>query len=162
MMQVLLAQRFGLQAHNETKEFSVFALVVGKNGPKLKETPPEPGEEAAGAKFGMSMTPSGVGRLEAKGATMTALTGTLARLLGRPVVDMTALTGRYDLELEYSTEDGSGMRMAVPSGGPLPAAAEPGVSIFGSIQQFGLRLDARKVPLNAIVVDHAEKTPTEN
>ena len=162
MMQVLLAQRFKLQARKETKEFSVFALVVGKNGPKLKESPPESGGEAAGAKFGMSMSSSGVGRLEVKNAAMAALTNTLARILGRPVVDLTALPGRYDLDLEYSMEDGNGMRMAPPSGGTIQPAAEPGVSIFGSIQQFGLKLDARKLPLPAITVDQAEKTPTEN
>jgi uncharacterized protein (TIGR03435 family) len=162
MLRVLLAERFKLQAHAETKEFSVFALVVGKSGPKLKESPPEPDGEPAGARFGMSMSHSGVGRLEAKGTTLTALTNTLTRLLGRPVVDLTTLTGRYDLELEYSAEDSNGMRMALPSGGSLPAASEPGVSIFGSIQQCGLRLEARKVPLKAIVVDQAEKTPTGN
>ena len=52
--------------------------------------------------------------------------------------------------------------MATAAGGSLPSAAEPGVSIFGSIQQVGLKLDAQKLPLKAIVVDHAEKTPTEN
>ena len=162
MMQVLLAERFKLQVHTETKEFSVFALVVGKNGPKLKESAPEPAGESSGARFGMSMSASGVGRLEAKGATMTSLANTLGRMLGRPVVDKTALTGRYDFELEYSAEDGNGMRMVAPAGVQLPASAEPGASIFGSIQQFGLKLDAQKVPLNTIVVDRAEKTPTEN
>ncbi len=162
MMQALLAQRFKLEAHSETKEFSVFALVVGKNGSKLKESPPEPAGESAGARFGMSMSPSGVGRLEVKNGNMTALANTLARLLGRPVVDLTALTGRYDFDLEYSSEDSNGMRMANPSGGSLPSAAEPGVSIFGSIQQVGLKLDAKKLPLKAIVVDGAEKTPTGN
>jgi uncharacterized protein (TIGR03435 family) len=108
------------------------------------------------------MSPSGVGRLEVKNAAMAALTNTLARILGRPVVDLTALTGRYDLDLEYSMDDGNGMRMAPPSGGTIQPAAEPGVSIFGSIQQFGLKLDARKLPLPAITVDQAEKTPTEN
>ena len=110
----------------------------------------------------MSMSPSGVGRLEVRNGTMTALANTLARMLGRPVVDLTALTGRYDFDLEYSSEDSNGMRMAAPSGGSLPSAAEPGVSIFGSIQQVGLKLDAQKLPLKAIVVDRAEKTPTEN
>jgi uncharacterized protein (TIGR03435 family) len=162
MMQVLLDQRFKLQFHNETKEFNVFALTVGKGGPKLKESVPEPGIEASGARFGMSMSPSGVGRLEAKSATMTALANTLSRMLGRPVVDMTALTARYDFDLEYSVEDSNAMRIAPPPGGALPTATEPGVSVFGSIQQFGLRLDARKVPLKAIVVDQAERTPSEN
>jgi len=160
MMQGLLAQRFQLQAHVETKEFSVFVLQVGKNGPKLKESPAGSGGEAAGARFGMSMTPSGVGRLEVKNATMASLATTLARVLGGPVVDRTALTGRYDLDLEYSTEDGNGMRMA--AGGPLPAGTESGASIFGSVVHFGLKLDAQKLPLKAIVVDHAEKIPTEN
>ena len=162
MMQALLAQRFKLEVHNETREFSVFALIVGKNGPKLKDSPPEPAGESAGARFGMSMSPSGVGRLEVKNGNMTALANTLARMLGRPVVDLTALTGRYDFDLEYSSEDSNGMRMATAAGGSLPSAAEPGVSIFGSIQQVGLKLDAQKLPLKAIVVDHAEKTPTEN
>ncbi len=162
MMQVLLAQRFKLEAHGETKEFSVFALIVGKNGPKLKDSPPEPDGESAGARFGMSMSPSGVGRLEVKNGTMTALANTLGRMLGRPVVDLTALTGRYDFDLEYSSEDSNGMRLAAPSGGSLPSAAEPGVSIFGSIQQVGLKLDSQKLPLKTIVIDRAEKTPTEN
>jgi uncharacterized protein (TIGR03435 family) len=162
MMQALLKQRFKLEVHTETKEFNVFALTLGKNGPKLTESVPEPGMESAGARFGMSMSPSGVGRLEAKSANMTALGNTLARMLGRPVVDLTGLTARYDFNLEYSVEDSNAMRIAPPLGGALPAATEPGVSIFGSIQQLGLRLDARKLPLPAIVVDQAEKTPTEN
>ena len=162
MMQALLAQRFKLQFHTETKEFSVFALTVGKSGSKLKESVPEPGIETAGARFGMSMSASGVGRLEAKSATMTALANTLGRMLGRPVVDMTALTARYDFDLEYSVEDSNAMRLISPPVGALAVAAEPGVSVFGSIQQFGLKLDARKLPLPAIVVDQAEKTPTEN
>jgi uncharacterized protein (TIGR03435 family) len=151
MMQGLLKQRFHLQAHEEKREFSVFVLQVGKNGPKLRESPVEAGGEAAGAKFGMSMQPSGVGRLDVKNATMASVATTLARMLGRPVVDMTALTGRYDLELEYSMEDGNG----VPG-------AEAGASIFGSLGRFGLKLEAQKLALRAIVVDHAEKIPTEN
>ena len=162
MMQALLAQRFQLQVHDETKVFSVFALLVGKDGPKLKDSPPEPAGESAGARFGLSTSPSGVGRMEVKNGTMASLANTLARLLGRPVVDLTALTGRYDFDLEFSNEDSSGMRLAPPPGGALPSATEPGVSIFGSIQQVGLKLDAQKLPLKVIVVDRAEKTPTQN
>ena len=66
MMQALLAERFQLELHDETKEFSVFALTVGKNGPKLKASPPEPDGGSAGARFGMSMSATGVGRLEVK------------------------------------------------------------------------------------------------
>ena len=162
MMQALLAQRFKLQAHTERKDFNVLVLVVGKNGPKLKKSSKDPGAEELGAKFGMSMASSGVGRLEAKNATMAALANTLARLVGGPVIDMTALTGRYDLDLEYLPGDGNAMSMATPSGGALPAVAEPGASVFSSVLQFGLRLDSRKVSLPSIVVDSAEKVPTEN
>ena len=84
----------------------------------------------------------GVGRIDVKGGNMAALANTLSRLLGRPVIDMTGLTGRYDLGLEYSREDANGMRMAIASGGSPPAAPEPGVSIFASIRQIGLKLDA--------------------
>ena len=162
MMNALLTQRFQLQAHAETREFNVFTLSVGKNGPKLKELPPDPNAEAIGAKFGISMTGSGVGKLEARNATMASLANTLSRLLGQPAVDMTALIGRYDLDLEYSPDDSRGMQVAMPAGGPLPVAAQPGASIFESVQQYGLKLEARKVPQKAIVVDHAEKVPSEN
>jgi uncharacterized protein (TIGR03435 family) len=163
MMQVLLAERFKFQAHHETKEFSVIALAVGRNGPKLKESPSAPGAAQDGAKIGLSMSPTGVGRMEVKQGNMAALANTLARLLGRPVIDMTGLTGRYDFDLEYSRDDSNGMMtMPATTGGTPPPAPELGVSIFSSIQQLGLKLDAQKLPMDAIVVDHAEKIPTAN
>jgi len=162
MMQTLLAQRFKMQVRNEMKSYSVYALMVGKGGPKLKELPPDPAAQTAGARFGMGMTATGTGRLEVKSATMTSLANTLGRMLGRPVVDLTALTGRYDMDLEYSREDSGGMRLADVPGASLPSSSDPGVSIFGSIQQFGLKLEAQKLPLKTIVVDSAEKTPIEN
>jgi len=163
MMQTLLAERFKLQAHHEAKEFNVIALTVGKSGPKLKESPSAPGGAQDGAKIGLSMSPTGVGRMEVKQGNMAALANTLARLLGRPVIDMTALTGRYDFDLEYSGDD-SNVMMTMPaaSGGTTPAAPELGVSIFSSILRLGLKLDAQKLAMDAIVVDHAEKIPTGN
>jgi uncharacterized protein (TIGR03435 family) len=161
MMQTLLAQRFQLQVHQETREFAVYPLEVSKSGPKLKESPAAAEGTPEGASFGMSMTSSGIGRIEARRATMTSLANTLGRLLGRPVIDLTGLTARYDLDLEYSREDGNAMRMAGMAGGS-PPESEPGISLFGSIQQFGLKLDGRRIPMPAIVVDRAEKTPTEN
>jgi uncharacterized protein (TIGR03435 family) len=159
MMRALLAERFKLELHHEQKEFSVYALLLGKNGPKLKESPAEPGGPE-GASFGMSSAGRGAGRLEAKHADMTALANTLPRLVGRPVVDQTGLTGRYDFDLEFLPEDVKGIVMP-PSADAVPAA-ELGVSIFTSIQRVGLRLDAQKVPLDSIVVDRAERTATEN
>jgi uncharacterized protein (TIGR03435 family) len=163
MMQVLLQERFNLQAHRETKEFNVIALVVGKGGPKLRESVLVPGGGQDGARIGLSMSPAGVGRIEVKEGNMAALANTLSRLLGRPVIDTTGLTGRYDFDLEYSRDDSNGMvTMPATPGGTAPPAPELGVSIYSSIQQLGLKLDAQKRPMDSIVVDRAEKTPTGN
>jgi len=107
------------------------------------------------------MSPSGLGRLEARGATMASLAGTLGRILGKPVVDRTALPGRYDLDLEYSPEDSRGTRY-LPADESPAAGPDPAASIFASIQQLGLKLEPRKVPMDSVVVDHAEKIPAEN
>ena len=160
MMQTLLAERFKLEIHRDKRDFSVFALVVGKSGPKLQESPAQ-ADAAEGARFGMSTTVAGVGRMEVKHGDMTALANTLPRLVGRPVVDLTGLTGRYDFVLEFSPEEASRMvPLDVPTGAAPPS--ELPVSIFTSIQELGLRLEARKLPLDVIVVDRAERTASEN
>lgn len=160
MVQALLAERFKMALHREKKEFNVYALVTGKDGPKLKESAEEPGGPE-GASFGMSMSESG-GRLDARHSDMAALANTLPRLVGRPVVDLTGLVGRYDFVLEFSREDVNGMVMADTAAGAAMPPAELGVSIFTSIQHVGLRLDPQKLPLDTVVVDRAEKTATEN
>ena len=161
MMQTLLAERFQLHAHHETKEFDVMTLSIGKNGPKLKESPPLPEGAPEGAKIGLSMN-NAIGRIEVRRGNMTSLANTLLRVLGRPVIDTTGLTGRYDFDLEFSRDDSNGSFMPVNSGGALPSASEPGASVFSSIQLVGLKLEPRKVPLDSIVVDRAEKIPTGN
>ena len=158
MMQALLVERFQLQVHREKREFNVFALIVDRNGPQLKAAVEEPGM-GAGANFGISMAAGGVGRLQARQADMTALSNTLLRLVGRPVVDLSGLTGRYDFELEFSREDATGM---IRSDAPADPANDSGTSIFRSIQRIGLRLEPRKLPLDTIVVDKGERTATEN
>jgi uncharacterized protein (TIGR03435 family) len=159
MLQTLLAERFKLELHREKKEFDVFALIVGRNGPKLTESPTD-SEAQGGANFGISMSAAGVGLLACKRANMTSLANTLPRFVGRPVVDLTGLTARYDFDLEFSPDDTKGMRIDLPREGA--PAAEFGMSIFTSIQKVGLRLEGRKVPLDAIVVDRGERTPIEN
>jgi uncharacterized protein (TIGR03435 family) len=160
LMQALLADRFKLELHREQKEFSVYTLVVGKGGPKLKESPAT-SDPTAGGTFGISMTGPGVGRMEVRHADMQALANTLPRFVGRPVVNRTGLEGRYDFDLEFSPEDLRGMPAPPNQAGAVPAA-ELGVSIFTSIQRVGLKLESQKQPLNAIVVDKVEKVASEN
>jgi uncharacterized protein (TIGR03435 family) len=161
MMQTLLAERFRLEIHHAEKEFSVFALEVDKNGAKLKKSAEEPGGPE-GAAFGFSMSGAGVGKLEAKHCDMAALANTLPRLVGRPVVDRSGLNGRYDFDLEFSREDLG--RSGLPDG-PVSAGQPPtefAISVFTSIRQIGLKLDPMKLPLDTVVVDRADKTPTGN
>ena len=208
MLQALLADRFQMTAHRETKEQSVYVIVVGKNGPKLTKydenassvftfnqagdplpppPPPPPGGAgrvaiAAGrgggggsgghmAKGGamVSMTATGATHLQARGSTLSGLAGMLSSFMDRPVVDMTGIQGEYDISLEAAAEEMVGMKMTVigspgPAGGaPAPAPeSAPTASIFTSIQKLGLKLEPRKAPIEYVVVDKAEKVPTEN
>jgi uncharacterized protein (TIGR03435 family) len=166
MLQALLAERFGLKLHRETKELPVLALVVGKNGPKLEEVdaPPAAASPSLGQGGMMRMEP---GKLTAQRVKLDGFAGMISNMVGRPVIDETGLTGFYNFTLEFSPEDmanmkGGVMRMAGPSeAGPAPEAA-PGGSIFQSVQKLGLKLEPRKAPIEFLVVDHVEKTPTEN
>jgi uncharacterized protein (TIGR03435 family) len=206
MLQALLAERFKLTVHRASKEHAVYALVVGKNGPKLKESSPDADAPAgggapdaaddanpqvrvsgrgentqvsiSGGQIGtahMSMGPGGTMHLEAARMTLAALADTLSRFVDRPVVDLTELKGSYQVALDLSMEDlrnaartagfmglgmGGGRDGARP---PADAASDPGgLSIFAAVQQLGLKLEPRKAPLDLIVIDHLEKTPTEN
>jgi uncharacterized protein (TIGR03435 family) len=145
MMQTLLAERFKLAIHRETKEFAGFALVVGKNGPKLAKAAPDGAVRRSSGR--MSATPGEGGKFEDHAITMDRLADALPRILGQPVVNATQLAGEYDVSFEYA---------------PLAAGSDLGVSIFKSIQDLGLKLEPRKIPLDIVVVDHAEQTPTGN
>jgi uncharacterized protein (TIGR03435 family) len=130
MLQALLAERFKLTMHRESKEHAVYALVVGRNGPKLKESAPDADAPAAtndanpqvrisgrgentqvtisGGQIGtahMSMGPNGTMHLEAPKMNMAAFADTLSRFFDRPVVNLTELKGTYQLELDLSMED---------------------------------------------------------
>ena len=166
MMQALLAERLKVQTHQETREIPAAVLTLAKDGPKLKAAAPESGDGQGGAQVGMSASESGE-RLEVKGGTMSTLVNTLTGLLGRPVVDKTGLTGRYDFILEFSRTETAGSNATggynePPPLPPPPPGAEPGLSIYTSIQQLGLRLVGQKLPLNVLVIDRADKVPIEN
>ena len=187
MFQSLLADRFAMKTHRETKEFPVYALTIAKTGLKVKELAPDPAPDPAKPQaFEVAATGSGNGvavnlgggssfslgnnRLEAKKITMTALADLLSRFVDRPVVDMTSLKGRYDVALEIAPEDYTPMmiRSAVNAGISLPSQALrmlEGASpdpLSAPLQQVGLALESRRAPLDVVVVDSALKTPTEN
>ena len=190
MMQNLLAERFKLTAHRDKKEMDVYALVIMKGGHKLKESagppkeepPPDPGVKLALDKDGfpvnyrplpkgaISVSAEGKARIRGFNETMQDLTERLSGTVPKPVIDATGLTGRYDYSLTFSM----GNIMATRAGAPAPesnapntplgvGAAEPVIPVEGEIQtQLGLKLESRKAPVEVLVVDHAEKTPTEN
>jgi uncharacterized protein (TIGR03435 family) len=188
MLQALLAERFKLAVHRETKEHAMYALLVGKSGPKLTESPPDAdapagrGENAqatiAGGRMGvtrMSAGPGGGMHLELSKMTMARFAEILSRYLSSPVVDLTELKGTYQMALDLSMEDllsaarTAGYTVPGLGGGgdaarqPADAASDPGgLSILGTLQQLGLRLEPRKAPMEMIVIDHVEKAPTEN
>jgi uncharacterized protein (TIGR03435 family) len=147
MMQALLADRFKLAIHHESKMLPAFALLVGKNGPRM-----QPGE-AGGPHVDVENN-----KMTARGMTMANLAETLSRHLDRPVVDKTGLNGFFDLQLEWSPEEKPADEKSAAAA-PLP----PGPTIFTAVQQqLGLKLEAQKLPIDVIVVDHMERVPTEN
>ena len=99
--------------------------------------------------------------------TMPYLVDSLARFVDRPVVDLTGLTGTYDMTLEYNLDDVRALILSsAPPGTPLPPrqaeVGETTVSLMGSLAAVGLKMDARKAPLDILIIDHIEKTPTAN
>jgi uncharacterized protein (TIGR03435 family) len=166
MMQTLLSERFQVRTHPATREIPVAVLTLAKDGVKLKEAAPESGDGQGGAQVGMSASENGE-RLEVKGGTMSTLINTLTGLLGRPVVDKTGLTGRYDFNLEFSRSETAGPNATggynePPVLPPPPPGAAPGLSIYTSIQQLGLRLAGQKLPLDVLVIESADRVPIEN
>ena len=185
MMGALLTDRFGMKMHRESREFPVYALVVGKGGPKLKESEPGPAPDpkaavsvvASGTSAGTTVdlghgASFGVGnnKIEGRKINMAAFAEVLARFTDRPVIDATGLDKLYDLTLEFTPEDFRAMmiRAAVAAGAALPPEAlkaldsAPGDSTFSALESVGLKLEPRKAPIEVLVIDHIEKTPTDN
>jgi uncharacterized protein (TIGR03435 family) len=224
MLQALLADRFKVTLHKETKSLPAYELTVAKGGPKLTEVdpaevaaaaaaaaeraaggaaalPPPPssadaaklaaamaagrapgrGPLPAGA-FQMMMSSSGARTIRGK-MTIAQLANTLTGQVGRPIFDATGLKGTYDIELTYLGDEndamGSQMRsLAAAAGAAAGAGAATGGDSPGPRQQevntptatltqafqqsLGLKLEAKKMPVDLIVVDSANKVPTEN
>ena len=193
MLQALLADRLKLTIHRETKDGQVYSLVIGKNGSKLKEATaeelaaaPPTGPRGGGGvgtggggggggtpvtrggpgTFTMSMGRGGTQSMSLQAMPIATLADMLARNVGRPVVDKTGLTGKYDIKLEWSRDDVQ-MQPPPPGGGPttvngqsVPDSNAP--TLMEAIQQqLGLKLESGKGPIENIVIDHVEK-PSEN
>lgn len=144
LLQALLAERFHLTLHKETRQLSVFTLNVGEHGSRMK---PAPGPVPPGL-------PQITGRSNATHKELTGLHATVAQLISslswdmdRPIVDYSSLTGTYDFKLEWT-----------------PDAADPAViSLFTAIkEQLGLRLESAKGPVDVLVIDRADRIPTAN
>ena len=168
MLRNLLMERFHLMVHKETRAFPAYDLTVAKNGPKLKEwvegatTPALPAlrpDEFAGLRrdgdgfpqmprerSGIVVGFTGAGRVH-----LVAVQQTIAQLIDRglttdPITDKTGLRGKYDFTMDFE-------RLDAAAGPDLLAAIQ---------QQLGLKLEAKKVPAEVVVVDHIEKAPAEN
>jgi uncharacterized protein (TIGR03435 family) len=180
MLKQLLADRFKLKVHTEAGEVDVYALVLarpdGRLGPGLQKpavdceaieaerrksaaagpslptqpTPPKPGERPQCGMLSSSM--NGVQRVATGGTAISAVLGPIQTIVGRPVIDRTGLTGRFDIELQFAGT------------GPLTAADTPDApaSVFTAVQeQLGLKLESRKEKMDVLVIDQIEM-PTPN
>jgi uncharacterized protein (TIGR03435 family) len=130
MLQTLLAERFKLVVHHETKEMRAYSLVLAKSGSKLKSAMPD-------RKSGMAHTvgPGGEERTVFEASPLKGLVNMLANTLGSPVVDKTGLDGLYDYTFEWP---------------------DAGSSLFASVDQLGLKLEAKKEFVEVLVMDRAE------
>jgi len=173
MLQNLLTERFKLTLHREPKVLPAYALVLAKTGLKLQ--PAEVVENAAPGQPGgpgMKMMMGPRGRHLAGRITLQQLADSLSNWLDRPVVNMTDTKGVYDVDLEWSGDEGPrsilGMRGpgGGPEGGPRPEIHDESAdapSIFTALQEkLGLKLDSTKAPVDILIIDHVEKVPTEN
>jgi len=138
MVQALLADRFGLKLHQETRTLPAYDLVFAKGGSKLQVT------KSNGKNIGM-----GHAHFSGEGLTTTSIAEGLSQITGRVVVDKTNLSERYDFTLQWSPDD-------------APAADNSAPSLFTAVQeQLGLKLEPAKEPVAVLVVDHVDM-PTAN
>ena len=176
MMQVLLEDRFQLKVHFQAKEGAVYFLSAARGGPKLQpftegtcvpySTPLpklQPGQEVCRYLISVRSTAG----MQAQGATLDAFSKLLRGVLGRPVINKTGITGRFDIRVQFSRE---GTRLAdIRPVGPAPINVPPAASdptgqpsIFTALQeQLGLRLESGRGPVEMLVIDSIEK-PREN
>lgn len=141
MLQRLLAERFALRLHSVMKLMNGYALVVEKGGPKLRTSKLPAG-------YGFS-SHGGDGSVTAKSpdATMSQLATLISKSIDAPVRNETGLDGVFDIQTEFSR---------------LGPVASDAPTVFEAMRRMGLRLDKAEIPVETIVVEHANFRPTEN
>jgi uncharacterized protein (TIGR03435 family) len=142
MVQALLAERFGLVFHREKKEAETYVLLLGKGGTKFHESKNQRISTMTPGRFGFT----------AQRTSTSQLAEYLAIPLRRPVFDLTGLSGRYDFAVD----------LTVYAGGDNPANDMASLVITAVQEQLGLKLEARKGPVEIFRIDHVEKIPTGN
>ena len=147
MVQGLLADRFKLALHTETRELPIYALVVAKSGTHLGDT-----------KSDGTTVNHGRDHIEVQGSnSLMLLAEELSKEVGRPVVDKTGIAGRYDLMLRWTPDNG-----AIPAPGGSDSGADSAPSLLTALEeQLGLKLESEKGPVQVLVIDHVEQ-PTQN
>lgn len=154
MMQALLADRFQLKLHHETKELPIYALVIGKNGIKMRESAGDPQQRR--------MIRMGRGSVNGQQMSMDMLAMQLSNQLGRTVIDKTGLKGGYDITLEWTPDQAVSVAGPGDGGGENHPASDTGPSLFTALQeQLGLKLESQKGPVDILVIDRLER-PSEN
>ena len=168
MLQALFAERFKLAAHMEDRPRPVYALVVDKGGPKLKEA--STNFQRTGGRGPLTMYRAGTSRGVKAAMTMAKLAGFLSGSLDRPVQDFTGLTGTYEIDLSWAPDptvdrpsptSDDWLARAKAAGVELPPA--PAATVFSALHDsLGLKLEARKEPVQVLVIDRIERIPIEN
>ena len=170
MTRALLADRFKLVVHHETREFQVYTLIIAKGGVKMKEAKPGdtypngfklPGGRGGGAgSMLFQMGPSGV-MITAQAEPLAQLIGTISREVGKIVLDKTGLTANYDYVFQYTPENfrpRTDLTEPSPGSGMVLPPDFGMISIFTAVQeQLGLKLESVKAPIDVIVIDHVER-----
>jgi uncharacterized protein (TIGR03435 family) len=152
MMQALLRERFKLALHLQTKELGAYLLVAGKNGPKVHESTTEGETSIETNQKQMSVS--------IQRAPVAQLVEMMSNMLRAPVIDMTGLKGRYDLSIDVAKYAAD---MASP-GRSVESTPMDTMALVTTLLQseLGLKLEARKMPLEVVIVDRAERSPVEN
>jgi uncharacterized protein (TIGR03435 family) len=171
MLQGFLRSRFQLVCHFEQNEVPGYQMVVAKDGPRLRPAADDPPATPASAEIGKDGFPDQLGmfnmpighKLRMNKQTMSQLAIILSGQADLPVFDATGLPGAYDITLYWAANARPEALTAGLDNASAPFIPEGGLPLPGALQsQLGLKLEQRKIAVSVFVIDHIEKTPTEN